>query len=316
MSYSISEDELARLSALVPSRELASYNQGMIYHGKYETAHFIVYKNKHGRMTLVINGKDGYALYKRVMRGETGITLRSSSVSGSVEDKVSSIGYDETAVGSLAGGIYSACVFVQDEQIEFLRDAGVKDSKRLSDSRVIELATLIRASCRHFVFNFTPSMYNARVGSGKPYNSASIKSMIADFTIQEFSRRSKVSTSVYPIIVDAFSSKSTHLRYMESSKVDDYLRGDNLNFVEKADGKYISVACASILARARQLIELGSLGHTYFSGKRIPIGAGSTVDEFIRSSLADGSFRAEDTPKVLKCNFSNLERCGLGMYRQ
>lgn len=316
MSYSINEDELARLSAIIPSRDLDSFNQGMIYHGEYETAHFIVYQNKHGRMTLVINGKDGYALYKRIMRGDTYVPLGSSTSSGSVNDSVSSIGYDETAVGSLAGGIYSACVFVPSEQISFLRDAGVKDSKCLSDSRVMELARLIKATCNYFVFNFTPSMYNARIGKGKPYNCASIKSMIADFTIREFSRRSKVSTVAYPIIVDAFASKSTHLRYLESSNMDGYLRGENLRFIEKADGKYISVACASILARERQLVELDLLGRTYFSGKRIPIGAGSKVDEFIVSSLADGSFLATDAPRVLKCNFSNLERCGLGLYRQ
>lgn len=321
--YSIDEETLKLLNKVLPSEPIASYNLGMIYHGTYETAHFIVYKNKHGRLTLVVSGKDDHSLYKQLFRAMESATLNdykttcSNRLAASLpNNNITSIGYDMIGADSLMGGIYSACVMVKQENLYLLRDICIKDVDQLSNNEIMELALFIRANCKHFVLNFTPSMYNKRVGVNLPYDSTSIRSMIADYTIREFAHRHFISTIVYPIIVNAFVEKSTHLQYLKSSKMVDYLDGNNLHFIKQADEQFISVACARILARERQLLELRNLGHYYFSDKSIPLGDNKDVDTFILSSLEDKSFSSRNTSYVMKCDFSNLEHCGLNHYKQ
>ncbi|HOA14946.1 MAG TPA: ribonuclease HIII [Bacillota bacterium] len=83
-------------------------------------------------------------------------------------DGMRRIGIDESGKGDYFGPLVIAAVLVDPEDQARLCDAGVKDSKRLSDKKVDELARLISDTCSVSVVKIGPSKYNelyAKIGN-------------------------------------------------------------------------------------------------------------------------------------------------------
>ncbi len=70
------------------------------------------------------------------------------------------IGLDESGKGDYFGPLVVAGVQVDTSLSLELTRWGVKDSKRLTDQRVLDLESKIRASCRHAVVAIGPERYN------------------------------------------------------------------------------------------------------------------------------------------------------------
>ena len=71
------------------------------------------------------------------------------------------IGLDESGKGDYFGPLVVAGVQVDPELSARLLAWGVKDSKRLTDKRILELEPKIREVCRHSVVAIGPERYNA-----------------------------------------------------------------------------------------------------------------------------------------------------------
>jgi ribonuclease HIII len=70
------------------------------------------------------------------------------------------IGTDESGKGDYFGPLVIAGVFVPDGQDAVLRELGVKDSKKISDGRVRELAEVIKKGYKHSIVSIGPERYN------------------------------------------------------------------------------------------------------------------------------------------------------------
>ena len=70
------------------------------------------------------------------------------------------IGTDESGKGDYFGPLTVAGVFLPEGQEDVLREFGVKDSKRISDGRVRELADIIMQGYVHSVVAIGPERYN------------------------------------------------------------------------------------------------------------------------------------------------------------
>jgi ribonuclease HIII len=70
------------------------------------------------------------------------------------------IGLDESGKGDYFGPLVVAGVQVDPEFSARLTAWGVKDSKRLSDNRVLALEPMIREACRHSIVAIGPERYN------------------------------------------------------------------------------------------------------------------------------------------------------------
>lgn len=80
------------------------------------------------------------------------------------------IGVDESGKGDYFGPLVIAAVCVDDETAALLRGSGVRDSKRLSDRTVAELADDIPGLCRTSVVAIGPAKYNELYGKFKNLN--------------------------------------------------------------------------------------------------------------------------------------------------
>lgn len=78
-----------------------------------------------------------------------------------VSTQESWIGLDESGKGDYFGPLVVAGVQVDPELSAQLVSWGVKDSKRLTDNRILELEPKIRQACRHAVVAIGPERYNA-----------------------------------------------------------------------------------------------------------------------------------------------------------
>jgi len=70
------------------------------------------------------------------------------------------IGTDEAGKGDYFGPLVVAAVHVTDETGQKLRQMGVRDSKKLSDGKVRELADAVKGLCPHAVVAIGPEKYN------------------------------------------------------------------------------------------------------------------------------------------------------------
>jgi ribonuclease HIII len=70
------------------------------------------------------------------------------------------IGLDESGKGDYFGPMVIGAVYVDEQTESTLIQMGVRDSKRLSDSRILELAEEIKRLCPHSVVHIGPKRYN------------------------------------------------------------------------------------------------------------------------------------------------------------
>ncbi|UCH34142.1 MAG: ribonuclease HIII [Armatimonadota bacterium] len=70
------------------------------------------------------------------------------------------IGTDEAGKGDYFGYLVIAAVYLEPDQDDSLREMGVRDSKRMSDSVVRRVAGTLKAQVAHDVVRISPSRYN------------------------------------------------------------------------------------------------------------------------------------------------------------
>lgn len=302
-------------------------NQYLLFAFKYSNHKFSVYTNSKGDKKLNVQGTDCLNvldyLYVYITQKEKVVGWYPKKVNNVSNDKTGYVnqevhtimGYDETGVGSFTGGIYSASVLVLPSQVSRLVSLGVKDSKTLSIPNIYKLANIIREECQYYVYGISPKAYNTKVGTELKYNSNSIKSVMANHCLQ--SLINKVSPTnkrgTYEIVVDAFCSKSAHEKYLQNIPANLKVLGNDVHFIQKADSLYVAVAAASILARHAQLEHLKLLANE-LGISSIPIGSQTVHDNFVSKFVAERG--ADDLHKLVKFNFKNLDKIGLGRLKQ
>lgn len=160
------------------------------------------------------------------------------------------IGSDETGVGDYLTPLVAAAVFVEAKNVDELIELGVKDSKQLTDNKILELfpkmkdKNLIKYSVNHL----TQKGYN---NLSKYMNAHELKMFLhlkCITTIEKFEKDKKIDS----IIIDAFANVDNVNKYydtlMKSKLKTDEIKGKVL-LVEKAENVHVAVGAASIVAR-------------------------------------------------------------------
>ncbi|VEU59818.1 ribonuclease HIII [Mesomycoplasma neurolyticum] len=165
------------------------------------------------------------------------------------------IGCDETGVGDYFSPIVFSCVWIDKTQKHKLENIGITDSKKLTKNKIQELSTIIKENCLSITISINQDVYNRMIT--EKWNANEIK-MIAYLEAFEkfFSVNHELISNLKPtILVDQFSTIKSIEKYIKKI-IDNKIVPLNyfndfslLNFETKAEIKYLSVACASILAR-------------------------------------------------------------------
>ncbi len=207
------------------------------------------------------------------------------------------LGSDEVGAGAYFGPLTTAAVYVPKDQLNWVRQLGIADSKTLTDAKMRQIAPKIIANLPHHVVNLMPEKYNQM----QPTNNVNqMKAISHNFVL------GKVLAKIAPttpdaILIDQFAQASTYFKYLTQAQQSPIVK-DNVYFTTKGEQYHLSVAAASILARIVELDSLDKLSEE--AGLQLPIGAGRQADE-VAAKLLD---RGLDLNHFAKVHFANTQK--------
>ena len=210
-------------------------------------------------------------------------------------DKYNTIGSDEVGTGDYFGPIVVVASFVAKEDINFLDELKVTDSKALSDEYIKKIAPKLTEKIPYSAYVLSNEEYNKFYSES--FNMNKIKAILHNKVLLNMINKS------YPydkIIVDEFTPARNYYGYL--TEVKDKIT--NITFVQKAESKCLSVAVSSIIARYIFLKLIHEMSSEL--GSDIPKGAGLQVDEFAKKIAKEKGM--DSLNKYVKLNFKNTNK--------
>ena len=176
-----------------------------------------------------------------------------------------------------------------------LEEFGVKDSKKLNDEKIREIAPLLLK--KFFVSRLTldNNHYNELIEQGENMNS--IKAKMHNRALLNMFKKFPDTRNIF---VDQFVAESKYFAYLNDPNEQKVL---NIVFKTKGESYYPCVALASVIARYAFLLEKDALEKKY--GLKFPFGAASQADEFAKKFIK--KFGKEEFDKICKKNFANYK---------
>ncbi len=208
----------------------------------------------------------------------------------------SSIGSDEVGTGDYFGPIVVTASFVKKEDIPYLEELGIKDSKKLTDEKILDIAPKVAKKISYKSLILSNQEYNEKHGSNNNMNK--IKAIMHNKVLYQMVQETKEKYEY--IIVDEFARENRYYDYIKDMK--EIQRG--ITFMTKAEDKNLAVACSSVISRYIFLKEFDKLSDSLHIP--LPKGAGANVD-IIGEEIVD-KYGQDKLKEVAKLNFANTER--------
>lgn len=210
-------------------------------------------------------------------------------------DSYNTIGSDEVGTGDYFGPIVVAASYVSKENIPFLNELKVMDSKKMTDEVIKKVAPQIMDKIPFSAILLSNEDYNKY--HNKDINMNKIKAILHNKVLLNMLDKN---LAYDKIIVDQFTPPAKYYEYLSDAKS----KVTNITFTPKAEDQCLSVACASIISRYIFLREIAKISKEI--GKDIPKGAGAIVDEFAHDLVKEHGFLILE--KIAKLNFKNTEK--------
>jgi len=207
----------------------------------------------------------------------------------------SSIGSDEVGTGDYFGPIVVSAAYVSKENIEFLEAIGVKDSKKLTDTQILEIVPKFINKIEYESMILSNKEYNDFYSTDLNMNK--IKAVLHNKVLYKLSNR--INNYEY-IIVDQFAEPYVYFNYLKTSS--NVVR--NITFFTKGEDKHLAVACASLISRFIFINEFDKLSKSL--NMDLPKGASNLVDETGKKIVNEYGF--DKLKEIAKLNFKNTEK--------
>lgn len=205
----------------------------------------------------------------------------------------STIGSDEVGTGDYFGPIVVTATYVDKENITFLEELGVKDSKKLTDDKILEIVPKIIKKIPYECLVFSNKEYNEKYTSDMNMNK--IKAVLHNKVLIKMT--SKYNSDY--VVVDQFAKPYVYFNYLKDTN---YYK--NITFMTKAEDKCLSVACASLISRYIFLKEFDKLSESL--NLTLLKGASDKVDELGKIIVEKYGF--DKLKEIAKLNFKNTEK--------
>ena len=211
-----------------------------------------------------------------------------------IPSDIASVGSDEVGTGDYYGPIVVTASFVSKDNIPFLTELGVRDSKKLSDEQILKIVPKIIKKIPYKTIMLSNKEYNDNYG--KDMNMNKIKAVLHNKVLTEM-----VKDNDYDyIVVDQFEPEKSYYNHL--SDVPNPLKG--ITFITKAEDKCLSVAVSSLISRYIFIKEMDKLGDKY--GIFLPKGANYSVED-VGIKLVN-KYGEKILHDIAKLNFSNTDR--------
>ena len=209
---------------------------------------------------------------------------------------ISSIGSDEVGTGDFFGPIIVTASYVDRSNISFLEELGVRDSKKVTDDKIMKIAPTLIEKIPHYSYILTNEEYNKMQDTGNNMNK--IKSILHNKCILGLMKEDNYSYDM--VVIDQFTPKRNYYGYLK----DEANVFRKITFTTKAEDKCLSVGVSSIISRYMFLQEMEKLSKKV--NMSLPLGASTVVDETGKKIVE--KYGKEKLNEIAKLNFKNTEK--------
>ena len=251
---------------------------------------------------VVFQGKDAdlasefWIETERIQQGHAEVT--DSSQKKKEEEKkilplrIASIGSDEVGTGDYFGPIVVTASYVAKENIDFLLELGVKDSKKMTDTQILKIVPQMIKKIPYQTYILKNSEYNLRREDNMNMNQ--MKAILHNKVLWEMKNKN------YPyqyIVVDQFEYPPSYYKHIAKSTQ----QVRNIFFLTHAEDQCLSVACSSLISRYIFLKEMDKLSKEL--GLLLPKGAGDIVNQVGKQIVS--RYGENKLNGIAKLNFKN-----------
>jgi len=208
---------------------------------------------------------------------------------------MNTIGSDEVGTGDFFGPIVVTAAFVSKEDIAYLDELGVKDSKKLTDDKIKKIIPKLIHRIPYVSYTLSNSDYNDWQEKG--YNMNQIKAILHNKVLYAMKEKN------YPydkIVVDQFVYPRKYFEHLQNATH----KVTNITFTTKAESKCASVAAASCICRYIFLMKMDEISKSV--GLELPKGANEVVDQVGKKIVTQ--FGESKLREIAKLNFKNVEK--------
>ena len=203
------------------------------------------------------------------------------------------IGSDEVGTGDYFGPIVVCATYVTKDDIPFLEELGVKDSKKLTDDKILEIVPKIIKKIPYECIILNNKDYNENYNTDMNMNK--VKAILHNKVLSKMITKYQADY----VVVDQFANSYVYYNYLKETN---YVK--NITFITKAEDKCLSVACASLISRFVFLKEFDKLGEKL--GVFLIKGASDKVDELGLRIV--NKYGVDKLKEIAKLNFKNTEK--------
>jgi ribonuclease HIII len=202
------------------------------------------------------------------------------------------LGVDESGKGDFLGPLVIAGVLIDRAGSKQLAEFNVRDSKKISDKRIFELADIIKNKCIHSIVVIGPEKYNQlyqrinNLNKLLAWGHSRVIENVAENNVIDLAVSDKFGKT--DLIEQALMKKGRKVKLLQQVRAESVM----------------AVAAGSILARAGFIRYMAKLSRLY--NVTLPKGAGAPVDDFARKFVA--KFGREELAKICKLHFKNYRR--------
>lgn len=207
---------------------------------------------------------------------------------------INSVGSDEVGTGDYFGPIVVTSSFVAKEDIPFLEELGVRDSKKLTDAKILEVVPRIIKRIPYETVIYTNEEYNKH----PEYNMNKVKAILHNKVLLGLMKKNNFNYD--KVVIDQFCYPRNYFAYLKEAN--NVFR--NVTFTTKAEDKCLSVACGSLISRYIFIKEMDKISKKL--GKQIPKGAGLQVDVFGKWVVS--KYGTDYLKSIAKLNFKNTDK--------
>lgn len=245
--------------------------------------------------TLMFSGDRNKIIDEALIFIENPVVIDEKTINKDYLDNSYQIGTDEVGVGDFFGPLVVAATYVTPENLNLIEKLGIKDSKKLTDTKILEIGPIVEKYFLHEVCLCSPKKLVDLKNNG--WNMHKIMANLHNTAQNNLLSKIKVNPST-KIYIDEFSNENLYFKYLVTNK-------PNLpiHFETKGESLYPSVACSSVLARYH-FLKIWEKMNEYFKTE-IPKGAGEEVDKTVQKLLRKYSLK--DLKPYMKTFFRNYK---------
>ena len=245
--------------------------------------------------TLMFSGDRNKIIDEALIFIDNPVVIDEKTINKDYLDNSYQIGTDEVGVGDFFGPLVVAATYVTPENLNLIEKLGIKDSKKLTDTKILEIGPIVEKYFLHEVCLCSPKKLVDLKNNG--WNMHKIMANLHNTAQNNLLSKIKVNPST-KIYIDEFSNENLYFKYLVTNK-------PNLpiHFETKGESLYPSVACSSVLARYH-FLKIWEKMNEYFKTE-IPKGAGEEVDKTVQKLLKKYSLK--DLKPYIKTFFRNYK---------